>query len=38
MTFSTAKPDYKKPSPKICEARWKKVKKKSEKGYAGPPS
>jgi len=38
MTFRTAKPDYKKPSPKMCETRWKKVKKISEKGYVGHPS
>jgi hypothetical protein len=38
MTFSTAKPDYKKPSPKMCETRWKKIKKISDKFYTGPPN
>lgn len=30
MRFWPAKPGYKKPSPKICDARWRKAKKMSD--------
>lgn len=38
MRFWPADPKYKAPSSEICKTRWRKMKKISDKGYAGPPS